>query len=155
MRFASQCEAPVNQPESLSLTPATWLLLGQINRQVNVAIWPEDDVRHYGRGEFWTIPTDGYGDCEDFALTKRSLLVAAGLPEKALRMSIVLTRHDARHAVLTVVTDKGDYVLDSLTDDVLPWNRAGMIWLERQDGRDVTQWTALDTAPVLLATAAH
>jgi predicted transglutaminase-like cysteine proteinase len=155
MRFSSQCQVSENQPEIAILTPQNWGLLGQVNERVNASIWPEDDERHYGRGEFWTIPTDGYGDCEDFALTKRKTLIDAGLPGRALRIGIVVTTRDARHAVLTVVTDKGDYVLDSLTDDVVPWNQAGYRWLERQDGSNVTQWVALDAAPTQLATAAH
>ena len=155
MRFSSQCDVPENQPETISLTSQYWGLLGQINRQVNNSIWPEDDERHYGRPEYWNIPTDGYGDCEDYALTKRKILIDAGLPERALRIGIVVTPHDVRHAVLTIATDRGDYVLDSLSDDIVPWNRTGYRWLERQDSGDVRQWVALDTAPTQLATAAH
>ena len=50
-----------------------------------------DDQRHYGRAEYWNIPTDGYGDCEDYALTKRRDLIAAGFPAQALRIAVVLT----------------------------------------------------------------
>jgi len=45
-------------------------LIRKINREVSKAIWPEDDQKHYGRAEYWTMPTGGYGDCEDYALTK-------------------------------------------------------------------------------------
>ena len=155
MRFSSQCEMPASQLEMVALTADSWGLLGRVNRQVNSAIWPEDDEKHYGRGEFWTIPTDGYGDCEDYALTKRKTLIDAGLPERALRIGIVVSPRDASHAVLTVATDKGDYVLDSLSDDVVPWNQTGYRWLERQAGDNVTQWVALDVVPIQLATAAH
>jgi len=155
MRFGSQCQAPDNQPETVSLTFQNWALLGSVNERTNAAIWPEDDERHYGRAEFWTIPTDGYGDCEDYALTKRKTLVDAGLPERALRIGIVVTPRDARHAVLTVATDKGDYVLDSLSDDIVPWNQTGYRWLERQDAANVTQWVALDAVPTQVAPAAH
>ncbi len=155
MRFYSQCETPENQPEIVSLTSQSWGLLGQVNERVNAAIWPEDDLRHYGRAEYWDIPTDGYGNCKDYALTKRKTLIDAGLPERALRIAIVVTPRDNRHAVLTVATDKGDYVLDNLMDDIVPWNQAGYRWLERQDAANVTQWTALDAAPTRLATAAH
>ena len=79
MRFSSQCDVPENQSETISLTSQYWGLFGQINRQVNNSIWPEDDERHYGRPEYWNIPTDGYGDCEDYALTKRKILIDAGL----------------------------------------------------------------------------
>ena len=77
------------------------------------------------------------------------------LPERALRIGIVVTPRDVRHAVLTIATDRGDYVLDSLSDDIVPWNQTGYHWLERQDAVNVTQWVALDAAPTQIATAAH
>ena len=154
MRFYSQCETPQGQPEMISLTPETWALLRQVNERINASIWPEDDMRHYGRGEYWDIPADGYGNCKDYALTKRKTLADAGLPQRALRIAIVVTPRNKRHAVLTVTTDKGDYVLDNLTDDVLPWKQTEYRWLERQDAADVAQWVTLDTAPTKIAAAA-
>jgi len=155
IRFSSQCEAPASQPAIIALTSDNWGLLGRINRQVNASIWPEDDQKHYGRGEYWTIPTDGYGDCEDYALAKRKTLIDAGLPERALRIGIVVTPRDNSHAVLTVATDRGDYVLDSLMDDIQPWNRTDYRWVERQDSANVTQWVAFNGDPTQIATAAH
>ena len=42
-----------------------------------------------------------------------------GLPEATLRISVVLGHGTVRHAVLTVATDRGDFVLDSLKDEIL------------------------------------
>src|SRR5258708_6494345 len=69
MRFKDQCFSAANEPDILPLNAPTWSELAAINTRVNDAIWPEDDERRYNRAEFWTIPTDGYGDCEDYALT--------------------------------------------------------------------------------------
>ena len=107
---------------------------------VNSAIRPEDDKEHYGVNEFWTVPVDGEGDCEDYVLAKRKMLVLLGLPEPALRITVVLDKGVVRHAVLTVVTDKGDYVLDSLKDDILTADKADYVWVERQDSASRTGW---------------
>lgn len=50
-------------------------------------------------------------------LAKRQVLIHLGLPEPALRIAVVLTPSFVRHAVLTVVTDEGNFVLDNLHDE--------------------------------------
>ncbi len=134
----------------MTLNDSTWQTLARTNSLVNETIWPEDDQKHYGRAEYWTIPTDGYGDCEDIALTKRKQLLQAGLPMPALRMAVVITPQHERHAVLTVVTDKGDLVLDNLTDEIESWDKTGYRWLERQDA-SASAWVSIETAPRLFA----
>src|SRR5215471_9982855 len=105
--------APADQAQTVQLDQHLWQMLVDVNEKVNREVTNEDDKTHFGRAEYWTIATDGYGDCEDFALTKRKQLIDAGLPEKALRVAIVKTWRGELHAVLTVATDHGDYVLDS------------------------------------------
>jgi predicted transglutaminase-like cysteine proteinase len=152
LRFADQCADPgKDAQQAIVLTPATWDMLTKVNLATNENMWPEDDQRHYGRAEFWTIPTDGYGDCEDSALTKRKALMAAGMPEAALRIAVVITPNNARHAVLNVVTDRGDYVLDNLRDQIIPWDRTGYTWIERQDPSKATGWASLLPADRMLA----
>jgi predicted transglutaminase-like cysteine proteinase len=153
LRFADQCKTDATGPQTVALLPAVWAQLRTVNGQVNDSIWPEDDVRHYGRNEFWTIPTDGYGDCEDYALTKRKALLAMGLPEGALRVAVVYSVASGRHAVLTVATDKGDYVLDNMVTDVRPWNETDYVWIERQDSTKPSGWASLNRSPTLLAAA--
>ncbi len=48
---------------------------------------------------------DGYGDCEDYALLKRKMLMQAGWPREALLMTVVRDKKGEGHAVLTVKTD--------------------------------------------------
>ena len=154
IRYPNQCDASTPQPATITLAPATWRVLEAVNTEVNNAIWPEDDMRHYGRAEYWTIPTDGYGSCHDYALTKRKELIDAGLPQKALRVAIVITPNDERHAVLTVATDRGDYVLDNLRQDLRPWRDAGYQWIARQDATSASGWAALDPLPISEASLA-
>jgi predicted transglutaminase-like cysteine proteinase len=111
---------------------------------MNRAIRPLADDKHYGRLEFWTIPADGYGDCEDYALAKRARLIETGFPAGLLRLALVITPRGARHVVLTVSTSQGDYLLDSLFDQILPWDQAGYRWLMRQKTEDARGWAALD-----------
>jgi predicted transglutaminase-like cysteine proteinase len=153
IRFADQCQ--ISATDTIVLDSSTWKALNQVNASVNDAIWPEDDQRHYGRAEYWNIPTDGLGDCEDYALTKRKELTAAGYPISALRIAIVVTRQGERHAVLTVATDKGDLVLDNLHDEVKGWNSTEYRWIERQDPVHAMQWVSVDDNPVMLSAAAH
>jgi len=142
-RFSDQCRPTPGGSSTIQLTPQTWILLNAVNEKVNGAIWPEDDLKHYGRAEYWTIPTDGYGDCEDYALTKRRDLLQAGLPSEALRLAVVYSEAAGRHAVLTVGTDKGDMVLDNMVGQIKTWRDSGYVWIERQDAANPMRWVAL------------
>jgi predicted transglutaminase-like cysteine proteinase len=151
MRFEDQCESTPTEASVMQLTPAAWSELRAINTRVNEAIWPEDDKRHFDRAEYWTIPTDGYGNCHDYALTKRKLLAEAGFPLRALRIAVVVTAQNERHAVLTITTNDGDYVLDNLTDEIIAWNQTGYEWISRQDAKNDWGWVALNGASSQLA----
>ncbi len=148
LRMPEQCQVKPDAPSSITMTLAVWQVLEKVNSDINSSIWPEDDVRHYGRAEFWTIPTDGYGDCEDYALAKRKTLIEAGLSTAALRIAVVIAPDQGRHAVLTVVTDQGDYVLDNMRENIVPWDQSNYVWIERQDPAKQLAWDSL-RAPVL------
>jgi predicted transglutaminase-like cysteine proteinase len=157
LHFADQCELPKKSAITTPLTTQSFELLTRINRDTNAAIKPEDDVQHYGPADYWTIVTDGYGDCEDFALTKRKALIDAGLPVAALRLAVVLTPNRERHAILTIATDRGDFVMDNFSNDVLPWTAVGYKWLSRQDPKLPWRWDMLsaDNAASTPSAATH
>jgi predicted transglutaminase-like cysteine proteinase len=156
LRFPDQCMLSKDQPAIVTLSSAQWLELQEVNQAVNLAIKPMDDQRHYGRAEYWNIPTDGFGDCEDYALTKRRDLMAAGFPAQALRIAVVLTWRGEAHAILTVATDHGDYVLDNLSNSIQNWDRTDYQWIERQDPSKAWGWVSLDPSrnSTLVAAAA-
>jgi len=143
-RNPGECPAPHGAPGRIAFTDTIWAMLQDVNQSVNNSIRPIDDSVHYGVVEYWTVPVDGYGDCEDYVLAKRKMLMLLGLPEPALRISVVLARGKVRHAVLTVVTDRGDYVLDNMNDDILAPDRTEYTWVERQDPASRTGWVAMD-----------
>lgn len=151
LRFGDQCGTAKGGPTIIVLTAQNFALISDVNRSVNQAIKPRDDSVHYGPTEYWTIPTDGYGDCEDYALTKRKALIQAGLPIGALRLALVITAEKERHAILTLATDRGDFILDNLNDAVRPWTQASYTWLERQNPDKPWRWDMLTADNAKLA----
>lgn len=127
----------------VQLDDAVWGEIVKINRVVNATIEQVEDIALYGVQERWTYPDNGKGDCEDLALLKRRMLMRAGFPRQALLMTVVRDETGAGHAVLTVVTDRGDYVLDSKTSKVLPWSDTGYGYIKRQSEEDPNVWVRL------------
>ena len=111
------------------------------------------DMDHWGVVERWNYPDDGYGDCEDYALQKRKLLMAAGWPREALLMTVVRDANGNGHAILTVKTDRGEYILDNQTNDVLLWADTGYRFVKRQSQSDPNVWISLGEPRAAPATA--
>lgn len=110
-----------------------------VNNAVNRAIKPAADRDIYGKEEVWALGVRR-GDCEDYALAKRQQLRARGFKLSNLRLAMVRQRSGEAHTVLVVRTDKGDYVLDNLRNDVLLWNRTGYRFVKMQSGTNAAQW---------------
>lgn len=143
-RYAPTCDAPKLKPQDVRLDGATWNVLVEVNRSINAAIEPVTDMEHWGVADRWDYPTDGRGDCEDYVLLKRKVLIERGFPRQALLITVVIDGHGDGHAVLTVKTDHGDYVLDNMRDDVLAWVKTGYRFVKRQSQEDPNRWVALD-----------
>jgi predicted transglutaminase-like cysteine proteinase len=120
--------------------------LDAVNRAVNRDIEPVTDLQLYGVSDFWTLPLSGKGDCEDYALLKRHLLMEAGWPASSLLMTVVRDEKMEGHAVLTARTAQGDYILDNKTDDLKLWNKTTYQFVMRQSFVDPRAWVALDPA---------
>ncbi len=119
----------------VALTPERMAQLQQVNSHVNSTIVEMSDMEQYGREDVWALPTSGKGDCEDFALLKRKMLVERGWPASALSVTVGATAQGEAHAVLTVSTDRGQYVLDNLTSSILTAAQTGHVYYARQSGR--------------------
>jgi predicted transglutaminase-like cysteine proteinase len=133
------CSVDLSEPATIALTEDTWASLREVNRRVNGTIAAVSDQDHWGEVDRWDYPDDGLGDCEDMQLLKRKLLVEAGLPRRALRMTVVIDEQGAGHAVLRVRTDRGDLILDNKRDDVLPWRQTGYLYV-KGEGADGAAW---------------
>ena len=130
------------------LTARAWRDLNRINTAVNTAIKPLTDQDHYGVLEKWTFPEDGYGDCEDYVLLKQRLLIAAGWPRQALLITVVRDQRGDGHAVLTVKTDRGEFVLDNQNPEILLWSETSYRFVKRQSQTSPNVWVSLgDTRP--------
>jgi predicted transglutaminase-like cysteine proteinase len=125
---------------------ALWARLTGVNTFVNTHVRKVSDQDQYGLVDWWATPLSGgdtataAGDCEDFVLEKRKELIAAGVPADTLTIAMATTRQGELHAVLIAATDKGDYVLDSLDEEVRPWSRVDYRWISRQSPTDRLAW---------------
>lgn len=144
VRHPSQCADDKSAPR-IHLDKATWKLLERVNDAVNLTTVQRPDFEVHGVNEYWGIVRTGYGDCDDMSVTKREMLYRAGLPLYDLRLALVVTFRGQAHLVLTVATDRGDFVLDSLTREILPWNETDYTWITRQGGTGY-QWVAVQNA---------
>lgn len=151
---AADCAQRSPAARTLTLTSATFAQLARINLTVNREIEQVSDQDHFGVDEYWTYPVDGKGDCEDLVLEKKRRLIALGIPREALLVTVVRDLVGDGHAVLTIVTNRGDYVLDNFTNEVKLWHETGYRFIKRQSQTDPNQWVSLTTVgadPVLVA----
>jgi predicted transglutaminase-like cysteine proteinase len=119
----------------VSLTSERMAQLQQVNSHVNSTVREVSDLEQYGREDVWALPTSGKGDCEDFALLKRKMLIERGWPASSLSITVGATSQGEAHAVLTVSTSQGQYVLDNLTSAILSPAQTGHVFHARQAGR--------------------
>lgn len=110
-------------------------LLQAVNSQVNSSIRPQANPR----GGWKVNPRSG--DCNDYALTKRSRLIAMGVPGGALRLAVTRTARGEKHLILIVKTTGGDVVLDNLSRTVRTLAETGYP-VYSMSGANPTRWTA-------------
>ena len=113
-------------PEIVQYSERLILKLYEINDIVNRTIkWRRDKLNN------WQLEPH-LGDCEDYALTKRSRLIKHGIPASSLRMAIVKKARDSGeigHAVLVVRTTRGDLVLDNMTSKIKKRENTDYRWI--------------------------
>ena len=151
-RYPAECAVDVGEPARIALTPATFRTLSAVTKRVNARIKPLTDQAHWGVVDRWDFPDDGFGDCEDYQLLKRRMLVERGIPRRALRMTVVIDEIGEGHAVLMVRTDRGDLILDNKNDKVLAWHQTPYTYVKRE-GQDGLAWTSLNGVASPVATA--
>jgi predicted transglutaminase-like cysteine proteinase len=144
-----ECRAAELQPTFVRLTSQSWAELYQINGIVNREIEPIGDEDHYKIYEqdilnWWTYPDDGKGNCNDYVIMKRKLLVEAGWPKSALLMTVVVDHHGDGHLILMARTDHGDLILDNMREQIVPWDRTGYRFVKRQSQLNYNDWVAID-----------
>ncbi|MBS0532766.1 MAG: transglutaminase-like cysteine peptidase [Proteobacteria bacterium] len=141
--YKTECVTKASAPRDIVMTAKTWDDLVKVNNWVNQSIKPMTDIEHWGVVERWNMGEDGYGDCEDYVLLKRHMLMQAGWPREALLVTVVRDKNDDGHAVLTVKTDRGEFILDNQEAQILPWTQTGYKYVKRQSQSDQNVWVAL------------
>jgi predicted transglutaminase-like cysteine proteinase len=150
-RTPDECQVQTMRPAIVSLNEGNWKEILRINASVNREIEPITDMEHHGVVELWSYPVNGKGDCEDYVLEKRKRLMRVGFPRQALLITVVRDHKGDGHAVLTVKTDRGDFVLDNQAPKVLAWSETGYKFIKRQAQDHPNRWVSLggyDTAAV-------
>ncbi len=152
-RGEAECQFNGGKIETLALTTENWSQIEQVNRYVNTKIRPASDMELYGKADYWTYPKDA-GDCEDYVLLKKRFLTELGFNADELLITVVLDEHNEGHAVLTIASNKGDYILDNRRKEILRWDDTGYKFLKRQSQPASNQWVSLQqSAPQVLVSA--
>ncbi len=151
--YAKDRRQPCNnqnlQALDVKLDEVAWKEMQRVNSAVNREIEAVTDMEHWGVVDKWDFPDDKKGDCEDYVLEKRERLMKIGFPRQALLITVVRDHDGEGHAILTVKTDKGDYILDNMNSKILPWTTTGYKFIKRQSQENPNRWVSLgsvDTA---------
>ena len=141
-QYSSDCQIQSKNVAPPKLTKAKWRELLEVNAYSNNTITPVTDLEAYNRDEYWAYP-ESYGDCEDYVLMKRHMLMQRGWPASALLITVVRQPNGEGHAVLTVRTDRGDFILDNLDGKVRRWNETPYHFLKRQAENHSGKWASI------------
>lgn len=134
------------------VTDFGWNVIKEVNAEVNRRILPMTDLDIYGRDEVWSYPTD-VGDCEDFVLEKRRELMKRGFAAANLLITVVRKPDGEGHAVLTVRTMDGDFILDNLDEGVRLWSETPYRFMKRQADYDSGRWVKIENSNDVLVGA--
>jgi predicted transglutaminase-like cysteine proteinase len=142
-RTPRECNPDSVKGHRMDLTPQRWHDLLEVNAIVNNTVIPRSDLEVYGVFDYWTI-AGRYGDCEDYALTKQLYLRDRGWPMSDLLMTVVRDENGEGHAILTVRTTRGEFVLDNRQSQIVAWTEAPYTFVKRQADYDPKIWLALE-----------
>jgi predicted transglutaminase-like cysteine proteinase len=138
-----ECRQKSPKRAPVELSRRLWSAMISINDTVNAVVAPRTDMEIWGREEVWSYP-DGQGDCEDYALEKRRELITLGIPAGNLLMTVVRQPNGDGHAVLTVRTSQGDFILDNLEPRILSWKQTEYTFLKRQSETNSGVWVRIN-----------
>lgn len=142
-QLPDECRVRSANTDPVRLDDDAWAALQQVNAAVNESIRPATDMDIFGVEELWVYPVV-WGDCEDFVLLKRRMLIDRGWPVSSLLITVVLQPNGEGHAVLTVRTDRGDLILDNLNPEIRIWNETAYFYVKRQSERNSGGWVDIN-----------
>jgi predicted transglutaminase-like cysteine proteinase len=142
-RYRGECDGKPSKPQDIVFDAVVGQKIARINSAVNAEITPATDREMWGAEERWDFPSEGRGDCEDYVLLKRARLMAEGFARESLLITVVTDLQGDGHAVLTLKTDRGDYILDNMNDEVKLWRETPYGFVKRQSELDQNVWVSL------------
>nr|WP_245256476.1 transglutaminase-like cysteine peptidase [Bartonella tamiae] len=142
-RLPNECKIRNKVLRPIKLTQRSWDTLIDVNNDINKRIRPVTDIELYGQEEYWAYPVDA-GDCEDYALEKQRILHQKGFPLASLLITVLKKPNGEGHAVLTVRTDRGDFILDNLRDEIYNWKDTEYTYLKRQAILSPGYWVSIE-----------
>lgn len=153
-KYLSDHKAKTNKPLKYDARLAT--LLQQVNTEGNTKITWKSDINVYGKPEYWDMPCESngklYDDCDGYAIWKMHRLIELGLPSTPLIFATAYDETKTYHAILIVMTDKGDFVLDNRNADVKTVTQlqaAGYNFISRTAVGDRFDGNWIDVQPML------
>lgn len=125
----------------------TYSALCDLNAEVNAEITYTPDAEKYNRPDWWEDALDegNAGDCEDAAIAKLRLLLAAGWPRDHIGLALCWDENGRYHAVLLVTLNGADVILDNRTDALMLWTDSAYRW-DRVYSLADRQWHAVMVA---------
>jgi predicted transglutaminase-like cysteine proteinase len=151
-RLPAECNVKSRSATAARLDEKAWQAVRDVNRSVNARYIAKTDIEAYGREEFWTYPTV-FADCEDYALEKRRELADLGFALSNLLITVVRKPDGEGHAVLTLRTTEGDFILDNLDNEVMVWYETPYTFLKRQATFNTGRWVTIENGRDVLVGA--
>jgi predicted transglutaminase-like cysteine proteinase len=145
-----ECLTRSQEPTTIELTDERLRALEAVQTTINASITPRLDPAHV-----WDYSTDGTGDCNKYALTKRRDLLAEGFPRGAVLLATATTERGEGHLVLVVRTDRGDLVLDNRVQHVVDWSVLPYHWVSVQSQQSPVRWVSILSQPIATADASR
>jgi predicted transglutaminase-like cysteine proteinase len=143
-KIPQECNQRTPKQAPIELTRKLWAKIVSINNSVNSRIAPRTDMELWGKEEVWSYSNSEFGDCEDYALEKRRALMNIGVPAGDLLMTVARQPNGDGHAVLTVRTSLGEFILDNLETRVLSWTNTEYTYLKRQSSQNSGAWVTIN-----------
>jgi len=127
------------RPHPVALTDERMQDLVAVNRDVNRSIIPQASEGGV-LAERWRV-SPKFGECHDYAVTKRHELLDRHWPSRSLLLAEVVTSWGPHHLILVVRTLQGDLVLDNLNANIKPWSRTPYQWVRIQSPDNPILWS--------------
>ncbi len=119
----------------ISLTDEQFEQLRAVNAEVNSDSRFVGDPEIFRGSRYTAFPENMFPASKDHALEKIRRLVALGWPREELAVTTCWTRpgdNTSYHAVLTLDTNLGTFILDALYARVMPVDRVSYDWHMRE-----------------------